>query len=237
MLSIKQKLHEKRGASMVLAMIFLLFCSFIGGSILAAATANGSRIEHQTKDQQAYYSQRSAMFLMADMLTGEDGKGLQLIITERVVANQGEPPIRTITFTSPSITSTEGNMLPASCLQKLLFETVVENYPRNGATPDFSYFDWISPVAYSFAPESGEIQIEDGLSGVGDELLTAYYSINTTDDYRVTIDFGPGSYTILTMDSTIGRGTPKVVTVGETSTTTTTTIIHWSLPNIQKGGV
>lgn len=236
MLSIKQKLHEKRGASMVLAMIFLLFCSFIGGSVLAAATANGSRIEHQNQKQQAYYSQRSAMSLMADMLTDEDGNGLQLIITEMMVEKQGEPTIHTITFTSPSITALEDNALSATCLQKLLFETVVNNYPRNGATPDYSYFDWISSTAYSYAPESGEILINDGLAAE-EELLTAYYSIGTNNDYHVKIDFGPDSYTILSMDCTIGRGKPTVVTVGGTNTTTTTTIIRWSVPTIQKGGV
>ena len=235
MLSIKQKLHEKRGASMVLAMIFLLFCSFIGGSVLAAATANGSRIEYQNQKQQAYYSQQSAMSLMADMLADEDGNGLQLIITETIVEKPSEPPVHTITFTTPSITSLENDMLPATCLQKLLFETVVNNYPRNGATPDYSYFDWINSTAYSYAPESGVIQINDGLAAE-EELLTAYYSIDINNDYRVKIDFGSDSYTVLTMDCTIGRGHPKVVTVGELSTATTTTIIRWNVPTIQKGG-
>ena len=40
MKQIHNKLHSQSGASLVLAMVFLLFCTLIGGSILASATVN-----------------------------------------------------------------------------------------------------------------------------------------------------------------------------------------------------
>ena len=237
MLSIKQKLRSKRGASMVMAMVFLMFCTLIGSSVLAAATANASRIEHLTKDQQAYYSQRSAAMLMAKMLTAEDGKELQVMITDVILEKKDADPVHTITFTSPSVTVAPGNTtLSANFLQQLLFEVVVSNYPSSGADADYTYFDWIAGDSYAFAPISGTIEIEDGLTPEGQEELTANFSIDIGEDYDVRIDFGADSYTILTMDGSIGRGRPKVVTMGDTTTTTTTTIIRWSMPDIAKGG-
>jgi len=237
MLSIKQKLRSKRGASMVMAMVFLMFCTLIGGSVLAAATANASRIEHLTKDQQDYYSQRSATLLMADMLKSEDGKELQIKIVDMIVQKPDVDPVHTITFTSPSVTAAPGSTsVTANFLQKLLFEVVVNNYPQSGATPDHSYFTWITGSPYNYALPSGKIQIIDGLTPEGQAALVANYTIDTANDFDVRIDFGSNSYTVLTMDGSVGRSNPRVVTAGDTTTTTTTTIIRWSLPEIQKKG-
>ena len=41
---ILRKLRSKAGESMILAMVFMLFCSFVGGSVLASATANAQRV-------------------------------------------------------------------------------------------------------------------------------------------------------------------------------------------------
>ena len=62
---IKHKLQSKRGASLLIAMVYLVFAVFIGGSVLAAASANGYRIEHLS-DQQDYLDQRSAAMLLAE---------------------------------------------------------------------------------------------------------------------------------------------------------------------------
>ena len=231
MLSIKQKLRSSRGASMVMAMVFLLFCTLIGGSVLASATANASRIEHMTKDQQAYYSQRSAALLMADMLKGEDGKELQLMITDVVVQKNADTE-HTVTFASPNVTARnlQGD-LEMNFLQQLLFEAVVSTYPVGSATADHTYFGWED--GHVFVPDSGKIQISDGMSA---EDLTASFSVDIGGDYDVSIHFGEGFYSSVAMDGSVGRGTPKSVTVGDTTTTTTTTIIRWSLPDVRKGG-
>ena len=62
---IKRKLHSKQGASLLIAMVYLIFAVFIGGSVLAAASANGYRIEHLS-DQQDYLNQRSAALMLAE---------------------------------------------------------------------------------------------------------------------------------------------------------------------------
>lgn len=230
---IKRKLGSKAGASMLLALVFLMFCLFIGGSVLAAATANGSRVAHLKNDQQDYLSQRSAMLLMADMLTGEDGKELQVVITEVLVKTDGAETSHTITFTSPTVKKpSPPNALPASFLQKVMFEVVVDTFDKKGATPDYSYFDWIGDSAYSYCPTTGTIAIADG----SEQGLEATYKIDTTSDYDLSIDFGDNTYISLSMDGSIGNSTPKTVRIGKTTTTTTTTIIRWSEPVLEKRG-
>lgn len=64
-----KKLRDKRGSSMILALVFLLFCTFIGGSVLAMSAANSARIRDYGEQQQAFLDQRSAVLLLEDALT------------------------------------------------------------------------------------------------------------------------------------------------------------------------
>ena len=67
MKQISRKLSSNSGASMILALVFMLFCMFVGGTVLAAASANGYRVAHLS-DQQQYLDERSAAFLTAEEL-------------------------------------------------------------------------------------------------------------------------------------------------------------------------
>jgi len=234
MLSVKQKLHSKNGASMIMAMVFLMFCLLIGGSVLSMATANSSRIQNMAQDQQEYYSQRSAIMMMADMLTDENGKELQALVTE---VRTGDAVTCTITSSS----FPESGEVPF--LQKVLFETIVSQYlKKEGIAVRYSDFTWIHSVSYVFAPTKGTLQITGILEdGSNRENLTAYYDIQAPDsdggskDYTFHVDFGEGtSHLVLDLDGSVTTGKPKTVTVGGVTTTTTSTVIRWGLPVVQK---
>lgn len=228
MFPIKQKLQSNRGASMIMAMVFLLFCLLIGGSVLATATANGSRIENMTQNQQEYYSQRSAMLLMSDLLLGEDGQELQVVVTDVTVTQAGAAPKHTIHFSSPNLPAN------ASHLQKTLLEVVVASYRQRGVTLRYPDFDWIN--LNNSAPASGNIYMRCDIDP--SDILEVCYAIQAGagQDYSLALDFGENqSHFILTMDGAVSTGTPNTVTVDNAKTTTTTTVIRWSLPDIQKG--
>lgn len=213
MLAIKQKLHSQRGASMLMAMIFLMFCLLIGGTVLGAATANGSRIDHLVNEQQEFLAQRSAALVMGDMLTASDGTELQLIIKD-VESYNAETDVTThaVTYTSPGL----DKISDANFMQSILFDRVKDSYPQNAESKIF------------------DVQITaDAKSGV--EPLTARYKISTGNDYDITIDFGNEGLVTLTADGVVGTS-ESVVTIGDTTTTTKTTIIRWSLPSVQKRG-
>jgi len=73
------KLKQRQGASLIIALVFMLFCVFVGGSILAAAVANSARLQHTIEDDQDYLLLRSAAVVLADELRGTDN-GTQLKI-------------------------------------------------------------------------------------------------------------------------------------------------------------
>lgn len=228
---IKQKLNSNRGASMIMAMVFLMFCLLIGGSVLAMATANGSRIENMAADQQEYYSQRSAVLMIADMLTGKNGKELQVMITDTTVEQDGAESVLSITVSSPSLPAT------VPLLQKVLLEVVVNSCRQTGATVRYPDFNWIQGANPTFAPASDTIVINDGIAK---EPLNVNYKIHTPNtegkkDYTLSIDFGQNtSHIVLEMDGFVSTGDSTTVTVEGITTTTTTTVIRWSLPDVQK---
>lgn len=215
MFSLKKKLHSQRGASMLMAMIFLMFCLLIGGTVLGAATANGSRIEHLVIEQQEFLAQRSAALVMGDMLTASDGTELQLIIKD-VQSYDAENDIttHTVSYTSPGMVNITSE---ANFMQSILFDRVEDTYPQN---TDLEIFT---------------VQISAADAEAGVESLTANYKIHTGNDYDVTIDFGTDGLVTLTANGSVGSS-ENVVTIGNTTTTTKTTIIRWSLPSIQKRG-
>ena len=229
MLPITQKLNSKRGASMIMAMVFLLFCLLIGGSVYASATVNGSRIENMTGNQQEYYSQRSAMMLMADMLKDKDGKELQVTVTEVTVTKENESPKRTIRFSCPGLKKDANGI---SFLQQILLKYVVDSYYEEGVNLDYSVFGWDSPT--DFLGVSGQGVIYAACTVDLRDYLIVDYKINP-QDYSMELDFdNDQSYFVLKTDCSVNTGTPKTVTVDDVTTTTTTTVIRWNLPEIQK---
>ena len=68
-MKIKEKLQSSKGASLIIALVFMLFCAMVGSAVLAAATANGGRVAALKSDQQDYLNQRSAATLLQDELT------------------------------------------------------------------------------------------------------------------------------------------------------------------------
>lgn len=67
--TINNKLRSKNGASLMLALLFLLFCILVGGTILAAASANGFRVS-RVSDKQKELQNSSVVRLVNDQLDG-----------------------------------------------------------------------------------------------------------------------------------------------------------------------
>lgn len=65
-----RKLHSDRGASMVLALVFLLICVTVSSSVLMAAASNGGRARSDRQEQQIYLALSSTLELVADDLRG-----------------------------------------------------------------------------------------------------------------------------------------------------------------------
>ena len=78
MKQIKTKLRSRKGASMVIALVFMLFCACIGGVVLAAATANGGRLKGLSSDLQLSLREQSAVRILKNQLSGLDKMNLSI---------------------------------------------------------------------------------------------------------------------------------------------------------------
>ena len=201
---IKRKLTSQSGASMLLAMVFLMFCLFVGGSVLAAATANAGRVESLKHNQQLYLSQRSAMQLMADLLKSTPESQLQLTIKDVTVTRTvpGEnggaettASTRTVTFT---IHGQDG--VQKSAFQKLLYDFAVYKYQVKQGLQNsqlrFEHFDFAG-VSYDedntkytgFAKNTDSVTLQASLtvnSVAHEETLRAKYAITEDNDFQIT---------------------------------------------------
>lgn len=67
--ALKKKLKSSGGASLLIAMLFMLVCMMAGASIFMAADANASKVASNRDEQQKYLAVSSALNLLVDELT------------------------------------------------------------------------------------------------------------------------------------------------------------------------
>ena len=114
--AIHQKLHSQRGASMLLALVFLLVGLSVGAVALTAATANSGRIQREWKDQQNYLALESAMKLLKEDLQSLKFHG-----------EYGHVETTTITTYPPSKNEGTGEITPGSTESKTEISCPREN--------------------------------------------------------------------------------------------------------------
>ena len=70
-----QKLHSRRGASFLLALLFFLICALAASSVLMAAASNAGRSRSARAEHQVYLTVSSAVRLLCDELTDCEYQG------------------------------------------------------------------------------------------------------------------------------------------------------------------
>ena len=66
MMRLIRKLHNQRGVSLLVSLVFFLVCAMVAAVILGSATTNAEKLQHQQEEQQVYYSVSSAAQLLRD---------------------------------------------------------------------------------------------------------------------------------------------------------------------------
>lgn len=97
--ALKNKLKSRRGASILLAMLFLLVCMMVGTSVVMAAVSNAGKLDSVKKEQQKYLTLSSALNLLVDELENVEYKGqynhtlrpIYETISEPVLDGDGNP--------------------------------------------------------------------------------------------------------------------------------------------------
>lgn len=66
--AMKNKFKSRRGASILLALLFLLVCMMVGASVVMAAASNAGKLDSNKTEQQKYLTLSSAVNLLVDEL-------------------------------------------------------------------------------------------------------------------------------------------------------------------------
>ena len=241
MKKIHKKLRSRVGASMILAMVFMLFCAFIGGSVLASATANAQRVA-QMAEQQDFLLERSAALLLSDELQLDSGEYLRLTVVDQdqnvqavTVGNGGTVvPIAGLVKQQRVITfQLSYNMKPVnelSHMQRLMVESAVLRYLRENAAGETPQ---VKLEGFPGGETTGDFlfkntntnpddpKIVDDLSVASTNTKIPGYTANLsvgsgTDLYDFFVDFGANSQLKLTMNAFSGSSNP--ITIEGTAT-------------------
>lgn len=98
--AISCKLRSPRGASMLLALLFLLICSMVTASILMAAAANAGKHRSNLEEHQIYLALSSAVSTLCDELNRSEYRGQYCSWQEKV--HTGDDEFGNPTFTTYS---------------------------------------------------------------------------------------------------------------------------------------
>ena len=232
---ILRKLRSRSGASMIMAMVFMLFCAFVGGSVLASATANAYRVAH-LEEQQAFLMERSAALLLSDELQLESDEQFRLSVADSVrsiqevtVGNGGvvrptaTPPRKErvisfqLTTNDADVTEMQRLMLETTVWRYLLENAAGEaytlelvNFPDGVTRPDQFYFvrDIPTGEVTDYTIE-GSMQVTGTASAVSLPAYTANFSSGRENNiYDFYVDFGELSQLKLTMNAYSGTSNP-----------------------------
>ena len=195
-MKIKEKLRSSKGASLIIALVFMLFCAMIGSAVLAAATANGGRIAALKSDQQEYLNQRSAATLLSDelqinrpKLTVEKKEVVRTTYTVSdggVLTPTGSTTTKTINF------KVNGNV--TTQLQRVLFESAILRYLQANDMDDYA----VTISDFTVAGANGSAGTE--ISSISDfRLYDSLKGKNQDPECTLTVDLSKGS---------VGAGTP-----------------------------
>ena len=73
--ALKRKLQSQRGASLLLALLFLALCSLVSATILMAAVSNAGKARSNLREHQSYLALSSAVDLICDEIVRSEYRG------------------------------------------------------------------------------------------------------------------------------------------------------------------
>ena len=202
----RRKVHSQRGASLLLALLFLLLCAMVGASVLMAAASNAGKHRSNLTEHQTYLALSSAVSLLCDELNAAEYQGQYLYwtTTETVTNEDGEEHEVThkhfqqvdgsYTYTS----STEDGKLKSILLGN--FDAIFAEMNKNSLSLNgFDQKDFkTTPVSYSHAlemkPQTGVALLDDQEIAVTLNVVKESYAIEVTaqlGDYSIQAEITP----------------------------------------------
>ena len=249
MQKLRNKWNSQTGASMMLALLFLLLCLTIGAVVLTAAYANTGRLQRTVTDQQTYYAVASAARLIESDVKSSSFSGAydklvtQHSSTEQTGTDEAGEPIYTVrrwtetTFRAQGTELWDGRLLPACLddlwalyLNQVLSDTTIASAwtgERPALPYDMTYsLSFPEDKAHGFPAVMGSLSVVDQeYDGEGRSRYTLLVWLCAQDGSDpMTLCFSP-----------MLQESVSVSEYGDTVITTYTTTITWEDPVITKG--
>lgn len=243
---VKKKLNNARGASMLIALIYLLTALMVGTVVLTAASSNIGRITHNRQDQREYYAVESAMELVRTDMQSEKFSAWYSETdyydwVEPVYEVADDPSSRLISDGFYSLTGT-GYQKGADLTVGGVLQTKKDDFERNYFssavyTAISGKYTALDDMEYtlSFAADgkedkiptvAGRLTVDRGSYDVTVELWTTDANDSTVKSNPVTVSFGA-----LVKSGSSTSGTKSSGSITEKHEITVT----WGEPSIMKG--
>lgn len=263
-MKIFKKLHSKTGASMLIALVFMMFCAFIGGAVLAAATANAGRIKSLNTEAQDYLDQRSVCMLLVDELQSGSYSKMSISVDDQLVTPMREHTVDGVavfeengaavhTLTIRANDTGDGDnelqlLLYECAAMRYLQENIVDNKMQvtlEGFGDDINTVDDLSRH-YNSDLQTFIMKITDPLGNNVDAFFRCSADEKTL--YSLVIDFGEKTQMSIQMKATPDIGKTRTVDTNKTKRdndiytyfnreTYTSSTISWDTAFIEKGGL
>lgn len=253
--SCKHKLRSQAGSSILLAMMFMLIITFVGGSVLVSATSNAGRLNRMRERRQQYLSQRSAAILLKEQLSFQTGANRLTIETHqtKTTVTDNTNSLTTVNVEvdqSPKVTPPD--VTKCSDLHPLMFQVAVRKYTEvlelNSAGAQLMdpapETDWFGSPSIPKTPVRGDISVEVVKAGNVSETVTGSYTCEFVNNGRTMlfrVSFGQISVVVRgDIRTTQIPVTPEITVEGNTRTeiqrSGESAVITWQTPTIVKGG-
>ena len=216
--SVRVKLGDCSGSSLVIALVFFLICAIIGSIVLTAASANAKTVVSYKEAQQAEYAVTSAAGLWADWLNGSSAKWE---FTDKGTPDDtGTPDFGKSTYRVDTAVNTT---YPTDALIKSLWV----NYGSD-IWPCRNSSSYTIPTTFTVSARTLE----------GDTPISPVYAQVTFDrDFNIIVVFSLKAFTNGTVDSDSAYNLQLTMQATPTfDITGTLTEISWGSPEIVKLG-
>ena len=264
-MKILNKLRSRSGASLLIAMVFMMICAFVGGSVLAASTANTLHIKALTTDQQKFLCQRSATMLLRDELKPSSGHLRLTVLCKNITTQHGHRDSSAFINDGEAIKTEEMEIVifqPAeNAMQRLLLESAVLRCAEYFGVEDptdiqLTGFSWkngsntetLTSVSQFWLYGGGStIRVNDPISGQQDAMVQCTGSDEMKSFIEAfKLNFGEETQMTLTVKASVtekslpGRAAQETLlsdgTLAKVSSSTKSYIVDWKNPRIEKGG-
>lgn len=196
-----EKLNSRRGASILLALTFVLVCVMVGVSILSAAASNAGRTRSNHEEQQLYLSLSSALQLVADDLANasytpkvNDFCRVESHTIEVGKDEEGNPITSTYNTYEHTFSHLDGD-INGTALESILrrkLDDVFDNYMSGRSFSAgygiYSYINNYSPVTITpftltITPENMPVDAEDTYHAA----QAVAVDVDIDSSYRITL--------------------------------------------------